>query len=90
MAEAVQLYRLAVSCFGGVGAHKGGRLVLSLFFKAVLGIQRVFHFDSLTDVGFALLTGGRRILSRDMLGGLVRAVSMRAVSKFLRLPLRVR
>ena len=85
MAEAVQLYRLATSCFGGVGAEKGGRLVLSLFFKAVLGVQRVFHFDSLTDVGFAVLTGGRRILSRDTLGGLVRAVSTRAVEKFLRL-----
>jgi hypothetical protein len=85
MAEAVQLYRLATSCFGGVGAEKGGRLVLSLFFKAVLGVQRIFHFDSLTDVGFAVLTGGRRILSRDTLGGLVRAVSTRAVEKFLRL-----
>ena len=85
MPEAVRLHRLATSCFGGLGSDKGGRLVLSLFFKAVLGIQRVFHFDSLTDVGFAVLTGGRRILSRDMLGGLVRAVSTRAVNKFVRL-----
>jgi hypothetical protein len=68
-----------------VGAHQGGRLVLSLFFKAVLGVQRIFHFDSLTDVGFALLTGGRSILSRRTLGGLVRAVSTRAVGRFVRL-----
>jgi hypothetical protein len=85
MPEAVQLYRVAASCFGRVGAHQGGRLALSLFFKALLGVQRIFHFDSLTDVGFALLTGGRRCLSRRTLGGLVRAVSTRAVSKFVRL-----
>jgi hypothetical protein len=85
MQEAVRLYRVATSCLGRVGAHQGGRLVLSLFFKALLGIQRIFHFDSLTDVGFALLTGGRRCLSRRMLGGLVRAVSTRAVGKFVQL-----
>jgi hypothetical protein len=85
MEEAVRLYRVAASCFGGVGAHQGGRLVLSLFFKALLGVQRIFHFDSLTDVGFALLTGGRSCLSRRTLGGLVRAVSTRAVGKFVRL-----
>ncbi|HEX5752429.1 MAG TPA: hypothetical protein VFZ09_39855, partial [Archangium sp.] len=86
MQEAVRLYRVATSCFGRVGAHQGGRLVLSLFFKALLGVQRIFHFDSLSDVGFALLTGGgRRCLSRRTLGALVRAVSTRAVGKFLQL-----
>jgi hypothetical protein len=85
MGEAVQLYRTADSCFGGVGAHHGGRLVLSLFFKAVLGIQRIFHFDTQTDEGLAVLTGGRRVLSRRSLGSLVRAVSTRAVNKFVRL-----
>jgi hypothetical protein len=85
MPEAVRLYRSAACCFGRVGAHQGGRLVLSLFFKALLGVQRIFHFDSLSDVGFALLTGGRRCLSRRTLGGLVRAVSTRAVGKFVRL-----
>jgi hypothetical protein len=85
MEQAVGLYRVAKGCFGGVGAHRGGRLVLSLFFKAVLGIQRIFHFDSLTDAGLALLTGGSRILSRRTLGGLVRKVSTRAVNTFVRL-----
>jgi hypothetical protein len=85
MEEAVRLYRSAASCFGAVGAHQGGRLVLSLFFKAVLGVQRIFHFDTLTDEGFALLTGGRRCLSRRTLGVLVCAVSTRAVGKFLQL-----
>lgn len=85
MEEAVRLYRLAVDCFPGLGSDRGGRLILSLFFKAILGVQRIFHFDSLSDVGFALLTGGRRILCRNTLGGLVRAVATRSVSKFIRL-----
>ena len=85
MEQAVGLYRTAASCFGGVGEHRGGRLVLSLFFKAVLGIQRIFHFDSLNDEGLALLTGGRRTLSRSTLGHLVRAVSSQAVGRFVRL-----
>jgi hypothetical protein len=83
MGEAVALYQQATACFGALGAQQGGRLVLSLFFKAVLGVQRMFHFDTLHDVGFAWLTGGRRILGRTTLGGLVRAVSTRAVGKFL-------
>jgi hypothetical protein len=85
MKEAVKLYRVAGSCFGHLGAQRGGRLVLSLFFKAVLGIQRLFHFDSLTDKGFALLTGGPSILSRRTLGQWVRAVSTRSVNTFMRL-----
>jgi hypothetical protein len=85
MEQAVGLYRTAASCFGGVGKHRSGRLVLSLFFKAVLGIQRIFHFDSLNDEGLALLTGGRRTLSRSTLGARVRAVSSRAVERFVRL-----
>ena len=89
MEQAVGLYRAAASSLGGVGKHRGGRLVLSLFFKAVLGIQRIFHFDSLKDEGMALLTGGRRTLSRSTLGALVRAVSSQAVGRFVRLTLPV-
>lgn len=86
MDEAIRLYQTAESTFKrSLGEGQGGRLVLSLYFKAALGVQRIFHFDSLTDVGFALLTGGRRILSRDTLGSLVRAAPTRAVSKFVRL-----
>ncbi len=85
MEQAVELYRVAARCLGRVGAPRAGRLVLSLFFKAVLGIQRIFHFDSLSDVGLALLTGGTRVLSRRTLGSLVRKVSTRAVNTFVRL-----
>lgn len=58
--------------------------MLSLFFRAALGIERIFHFETLDDVGFGLLTGGARALSRTRLGGLVRAVSTRAVKAFAR------
>ena len=85
MRDATRLFGIARGCFGSLGGDKGGRLVLSLFFKAVIGVQRIFHFDSLSDVGFAWLTGGRRILSRNALGGLVRAAATRSVSKFVRL-----
>lgn len=85
MEEAIRLYQQSDACLARLGEGQGGRLALSLFFKAVLGVQRIFHFDSLTDVGFALLTGGRRILSRDTLGALVRAAPTRGVNKLLRL-----
>jgi len=58
------------------------RLVLSLFFRAVVGIERIFHFETLDDVGFALLSGGRRVLSRTRLGGLVRTVTTPASKAF--------
>ena len=58
--------------------------MLSLFFRAALGIERIFHYDTLDDMGFALLTGARRVISRSRLGGLVRAVATPAVKAFTR------
>ena len=68
------------------GAEKAQRLVLSLFFRAVLGIERIFHFETLDDVGFALLTGGMEVLSRSCLGGMVRAVTTREARPSLMRP----
>ena len=85
MEDAVELYQRALSCLRGMGGDKGGRIVLSVYFKALLGVQRIFHFDSLSDIGFAWLTGGPRILSRNTLGGLVRAVSTRGAKKLIQL-----
>jgi hypothetical protein len=84
MPEAVRLYHAARSCLGSLGKSKAARLVLSLFFKAALGIQRVFHFETLDDPGFAVLTGGDTVLDRNMLGGLVRAAPVRGVLRFVR------
>lgn len=83
MATAVQLHRVSERVLGRLGAGKATRLVLSLFFKAVLGIPRIFHFETLNDLGFAILTGGKKVLSRTVLGGLVRAAPVRAVLRFV-------
>ena len=75
MGEAVRLYRAASRCLGKqMGVEEAGRTALSLFFKSVLGIQRVFHFETLDDPGLALLTGGDRVLDRTTLGALIRSV----------------
>ena len=60
---------------------KARRLALSLFFRAALGIERVFHFETLDDPGFAILSGGKKVLSRSRLGGLMRAVSTAGVKR---------
>jgi len=64
--------------------EKARRLVLSLFFRAALGIERVFHFETLDDPGFAILSGGKRVMSRSRLGGLMRAVTTAGVKRFAR------
>lgn len=81
---ALTLSRVAERTFSGElgSAEKARRLVLSLFFRAVLGIERIFHFETLDDEGFALLTGGSQVLSRSRLGGMVRAVTTRASKAF--------
>lgn len=83
MPTAVRLYRIAGETMGRLGKAKAGRLVLSLFFKAALGIQRIFHFETLDDPGFAALTGGERVVDRNTLGGLVRAASMAGVQRLM-------
>ena len=65
-------------------ADKARRLVLSLFFRAALGIERIFHFETLDDPGFAILSGGEKVMSRSRLGGLIRAVSTAGVEKLAR------
>jgi hypothetical protein len=85
MRDAVRLHRSAEACLSRLGkSGKATRLVLSLFFKAVLGIPRIFHFESLDDIGFAILTGGKRVLGRNTLGGLVRAAPVRGVLAFVK------
>jgi len=74
--------RTLVKSVGSVSRAR--RLVLSLFFRAALGIERIFHFETLDDVGFALLSGGKKVMSRSRLGGLMRAVKTTEVDKFTR------
>ena len=85
MGEALRLYRAAGRSFGKtLGQHEAGRVVLSMFFKAICGIERIFHFETLDDPGFALLTGGRKVLDRNSLGALVRKVTINGVKKLMK------
>jgi hypothetical protein len=84
MPTAVRLHKVAERHLGRLGRGRATRLVLSLFFKAVLGIQRIFHFETIHDVGLAILTGGKKVLSRTTLGGLIRAAPVRGVLRFAR------
>ena len=83
MHEAKRLYSAAQRCLGSLGGSNAGRLVLSLFFKAVLGIQRIFHFETLDDPGFALLTGGKKVISRSRLGQYLRKASIRGIKRLM-------
>lgn len=85
MPFALRLGLAAQSCFAKMGADNGLRLVLSLFFKAVVGIPRIFHFETLNDPGFAILTGGNTVLTRHTLGSLVRRVAFVGVQRFMKL-----
>lgn len=58
--------------------------MLSLFFKAVVGVPRIFHFETLRDPGFAILSGGRTVLTRHALGGLVRRVPLMGLRRFMK------
>ena len=57
-------------------------MILSLFFRAVLGLGRIFHFDSLSDRGLAVLTAGRRVLGRCAFGSLLRSVPLEEAARF--------
>lgn len=89
MPAALALLRPIQRTFGkkAPGALRG---VLSVFFMAVCGVSRVFHLEGLHDAGFALLTGGRRVLTRRWLGGWVRHVRTRAARLFSRMTQRLR
>ena len=84
MGEAVRLYRAARDSLGqALGDHEAGRTVLSMFFKAIVGVERIFHFETLDDPGFALLTGGTKVLDRTTLGAKVRQVTQNGVRQLM-------
>jgi hypothetical protein len=57
---------------------------LTSVFTLVVGVERLFHLDEMEDLGFALLTGGRRCPSRHTVGGWRRHLSWQAVDAFCR------
>jgi hypothetical protein len=60
------------------------RGLLTSAFALVVGLERVWHLDEMEDLGFALLTGGRRCPSRHLIGGWRRHLTWYEVEAFCR------
>jgi len=57
---------------------------LTSTFGLVIGLKRIWHLDDMEDVGFALLTGGRRCPDRHAIGGWRRHLRWYEVDAFCR------
>jgi hypothetical protein len=53
-------------------------------FNLIVDIERLFHLDQMEDLGFALLSGGRRCPSRHTVGAWRRHLSWQAADAFCR------
>jgi hypothetical protein len=60
------------------------RGLLTSAFAPVVGLERLWHLDEMEDLGFALLTGGRRCPSRHSIGGWRRHLPWYEVEAFCR------
>jgi hypothetical protein len=60
------------------------RGLLTSVFALVVGLERIFHLDEMEDLGFALLTGGRRCPDRYAVGGWRRHLPWYEVDAFCR------
>jgi hypothetical protein len=60
------------------------RGLLTSVFAPVVGLQRIFHLEQMSDRGFALLTGGRSCPSRQFIGGWRRHLRWYEVDAFCR------
>lgn len=63
-----------------VGGLRRG--LLTSVFAPLVGLERIWHLDEMEDVGFALLTGGRRCPSRYAVGGWRRHLKWYEVDAF--------
>src|SRR5687768_5026535 len=60
------------------------RGLLTSAFALAVGLERLWHLDEMEDVGFALLSGGRRCPSRHLVGGWRRHLPWYEVDAFCR------
>jgi hypothetical protein len=60
------------------------RGLLTSAFAPIVGLERLWHLDAMEDLGFALLTGGRRCPSRHTIGGWRRHLPWYEVDAFCR------
>jgi hypothetical protein len=83
MGQALDGLTTARRCFrDDAGGLQRGLLTSS--FAPVVGLERIWHRDEMEDVGFALLTGGRRPPSRHAVGGWRRHLKWHEVDAFCR------
>jgi hypothetical protein len=83
LGEALGWLATARQCF----ADECGTLTRGLLtsaFALVVGLERMWHLDDMEDLGFALLTGGRRCPSRHTIGGWRRHLPWYEVDAFCR------
>jgi hypothetical protein len=60
------------------------RGLLTSAFALIVGLERVWHLEDMTDLGFALLTGGRQCPSRQLVGAWRRHLAWYEVDAFCR------
>jgi hypothetical protein len=83
LGHALDWLGVARGCFGDpLGGLTRG--LLTSVFALVVGLERVFHLDQMEDLGFALLTGGRRCPCRHAVGGWRRHLPWYEVEAFCR------
>jgi len=83
MGEALDWLAHARSCFTDPAGLLSRGLLTSVL-ALVIGLERIWHLDEMADVGFALLTGGRRCPSRHAVGAWRRHLPWYEVDAFCR------
>jgi hypothetical protein len=83
MGEALRWLAVARQCFtDDYGSLERGLLTSAC--ALVVGLERVWHLDEMTDPGFALLTGGRQCPTRHLVGAWRRHLPWYEVDAFCR------
>jgi hypothetical protein len=83
LGKALDWLAVAQDCFSDdYGTLTRG--LLTSVFAPLVGLERLWHLDDMEDLGFALLTGGRRCPSRHGIGGWRRHLPWYEVDAFCR------
>jgi hypothetical protein len=83
MPQALDWLRTAQACFSDdYGSLERG--LLTSVFGLVTGLGRIFHLEEMNDAGFALLTGGQRCPTRQLVGAWRRHLPWYEVDAFCR------
>jgi hypothetical protein len=83
MGQTLSWLRLAQDCFTDESGTLRRGLLTSVF-GLLVGLQRLYHLDEMEDLGFAVLTGGRRCPSRYSVGSWRRHLPWYEVDAFCR------